>query len=48
MARDLDTVMTRDEAVEYFDNNIIPLLIIEETEWQGGGEHCEESGFLHH
>jgi hypothetical protein len=34
MARDLDTVMTRDEAVEYFDNNIIPLLIIEETEWQ--------------
>ncbi len=48
MARDLDTVMTRDEAVEYFDNNIIPLLIIEETEWQGGEwqhvDECHRSG----
>ena len=36
MARDLYTVKTRDEAIEEFERDILPLLIIEETEWQGG------------
>jgi len=36
MARDLHTVMTRDEAIAQFERDILPLLVIEETEWQGG------------
>jgi hypothetical protein len=36
MARDIYTVMTREEAVEYFDDNILPAIIEQETEWQGG------------
>jgi len=36
MARDIHTVMTYDQAVEQFNEYIIPLCIEQETEWQGG------------
>ena len=36
MARDIDNPMLHAQAVEHFENHILPLLVIEETEWQGG------------
>ena len=43
MARDINRPMLHAEAVEYFENHILPLLIIEETEWQGGTwQHVDE------
>ena len=34
--RDIDNPMLWADAVRYFEDNILPLIIIEETEWQGG------------
>lgn len=36
MASNLDTVKTRDEAIEEFERVILPAIIAQETEWQGG------------
>ena len=35
MARDIPNVITRAQAVAEFDEYIIPMLIEQETEWQG-------------
>ena len=41
--RDIDNPMLWADAVRYFEDNILPLIIIEETEWQGGRwQHVDE------
>ena len=43
MASDLHTVKTRDEAIEQFERDILPALIVQETMWQGGTwQHADE------
>tara|TARA_B100000405_G_scaffold212630_1_gene150083 strand:+ start:85 stop:309 length:225 start_codon:yes stop_codon:yes gene_type:complete len=39
MARDLNTVMTRDEAIEIFDNCILPI-VAEQYEQDGRVDEC--------
>ena len=39
MARDLNTVMTRDEAIEIFDSCILPI-VVEEYEQDGRADEC--------
>ena len=42
--RDIDNPMLWADAVRYFEDNILPLLIIEETESQGGRwQHVDEA-----
>ena len=36
MASDLHKVMTRDEAIEEFQRDMLPFLILDEARWQGG------------
>tara|TARA_Y100001938_G_C8005480_1_gene387068 strand:- start:150 stop:389 length:240 start_codon:yes stop_codon:yes gene_type:complete len=36
MAKNLNNVMTREDAIEQFERDILPGLIQQETEWQGG------------
>ena len=43
MASDLYTVITRDEAVQRFEDYILPVLVRQATEWQGGTwDHIDE------
>ena len=43
MASDLYTVMTRDEAIQQFEDCVLPIIIEQETEWQGGTwQHVDE------
>lgn len=37
--QDLYKVMTRDEAIQQFERDILPGIIEQETEWQGGTWH---------
>lgn len=47
MASNLYTVKTRDEAIEEFERDILPAIIAQETEWQGGAwkyvDECHRS-----
>ena len=44
MASDLYTVMTRDEAIQQFEHCVLPVIIEQETEWQGGTwQHVDEA-----
>ena len=44
MASDLYTVITRDEAIQQFEHCILPVIIEQETEWQGGTwQHVDEA-----
>ena len=36
MASDLHKVMTREEAIEEFQRDMLPFLILDEARWQGG------------
>ena len=43
MASNLYTVITRDEAIQRFEDYILPVLIRQETEYQGGSwKHVDE------
>ena len=43
MASDLYTVITRDEAIQQFEDYVLPVIIEQETEWQGGTwQHVDE------
>ena len=44
MASNLYTVMTRDEAIQQFEHCVLPVIIEQETEWQGGTwQHVDEA-----
>ena len=43
MARDIDNPILHADAVKFFENHILPGLIEQETEWQGGTwQHVDE------
>ena len=43
MASNLHTVITRDEAIQQFEDYVLQAIIEQETEWQGGTwQHVDE------
>ena len=43
MATDLDTVITRDEAIQQFEDYVLPVIVAQEAYWQGGTwQHVDE------
>ena len=43
MASNLYTVITRDEAIQQFEDYVLPAIIEQETKWQGGTwQHIDE------